>query len=80
LNAAPAQLKWTAIPGVQNYRVVLLNYESAEIANSGFINSAEYSLPQEVRNKLLSGQIYYWRIEYEKAGEKKSKLLHFTIR
>jgi hypothetical protein len=80
LDAAPAQLKWTAIPGVQNYDVALLNYESSTIANSGSINATEYPLPEEVRTKLQSGQIYYWRIEYEKAGEKKSKLLHFTIR
>jgi hypothetical protein len=80
LDAAPSKLKWTAIPGVQNYNVVLLNYESSTIANSGPISSTEYSLPDDVRNKLQSGQLYYWRIEYEKAGEKKSKLLHFTIR
>jgi hypothetical protein len=80
LNAAPAQLNWTAIPGVQNYRVVLLNYESSEISNSGWISSTKYSLPEDVRNKLQSGQIYYWRIEYEKSGEKKSKLMRFTIR
>jgi hypothetical protein len=80
LDKAPEQLKWTAIPGVQNYDVVLLNYESSTIANSGSITSTKYVLPQEIRNKLQSGQIYYWRIEYEKAGEKKSKLLHFTIR
>jgi hypothetical protein len=80
LDAAPAKLKWTAIPGVQNYDVVLLNYESSTIANSGSINSTEYSLPDEIRNKLKAGQIYYWRIEYEHSGEKKSKLLHFNIR
>jgi hypothetical protein len=79
LDAAPAKLKWSAIPGVQNYRVVLLNYESSEIANSGLMSSTEYSLPEEIRNKLQSGQIYYWRIEYEKAGEQKSKLLRFSI-
>jgi hypothetical protein len=80
LDAAPSKLKWSAIPGVQNYRVVLLNYESSEIANSGIMSSTEYSLPAEIRNKLQSGQIYYWRIEYEKVGEQKSKLLHFSIR
>jgi hypothetical protein len=80
LDEAPAKLKWTAISGVQNYDVVLLNYESSTIANSGSTSSTEYSLPDEIRNKLQAGQIYYWRIEYEKAGEKKSKLLHFTIR
>lgn len=80
LPAPPEQLKWTAIPGVQNYDVVLLNYESLTIANSGSISSTEYFLPQETRNKLQAGQIYYWRIDYEKAGEKKSKLLRFTIR
>jgi hypothetical protein len=80
LDAAPAKLKWTAIPGVQNYDVAVLNYESSTIINSGSISSTEYSLPDEVRNKLQSGQLYYWRIEYEQAGEKKSKLLHFNIR
>lgn len=80
LDAAPSKLKWSEIPGSQNYRVVLLNYESSEIANSGLTTSTEYSLPEEIRNKLQSGQIYYWRIEYQKAGEQKSKLLHFSIR
>ncbi|MCI0445212.1 hypothetical protein L0152_18635 [bacterium] len=80
LDAAPAKLKWSEIPGAQNYRVALLNYESSEIANSGLTSSTEYSLPEEIRNKLQSGQIYYWRIEYEKAGEQKSKLLHFNVR
>jgi len=80
LDAAPTKFKWTAIPGVQNYDVVLLNYESSTLANSGSISSTQYSLPDDVRNKLQAGQLYYWRIEYEKSGEKKSKLLHFTIR
>lgn len=80
LSASPGQLKWSAIPGVENYRVVLLNYESSVIAESGSLSSTEFSLTEEIRNKLQSGQIYYWRVEYEKAGEKKSKLLHFTIR
>jgi len=80
LDAAPAKLKWSPIPGVQNYEVALLNYESSTVATSGLLSSNEYSLPGDVRNKLQSAQLYYWRIEYEKAGEKKSKLLHFTIR
>jgi hypothetical protein len=80
LNVAPAELKWTAIPEVQNYHVVLLNYESSTIAESGSISSTEFLVPPEIRNKLQSGQTYYWRIEYEKDGEKKSKLLRFTIR
>jgi hypothetical protein len=79
LDAVPAKLKWSPIPEVHNYRVKLLNYESSLIADSGPITSTEYSLPQEIRSKLQSGQVYYWRVEYEKAGEQKSKLLRFTI-
>jgi hypothetical protein len=80
LTAAPAKLKWSAIPGVQNYRVKLLDYQSALIADSGPISTNEYSLPDEIQRKLQPRQLYYWRIEYEKAGEQKSKLLHFSIR
>ncbi len=80
LDTAPAKLKWSAIPDVQAYRVVLLNYESAVITESGPRSSTEFSLSDEIRNKLQPGQVYYWRIEYERAGEQQSKLLRFSIR
>jgi hypothetical protein len=80
LEEAPQVLEWSAIPGVRTYRIILLRYDFSVLFESSLLSSTSFRISNEVRHELKSGQPYYWRLQYEKDAEEKSKLFRFNIR
>ena len=80
INQPPERLAWSAIEGGLTYRVVLYDFQSTPIWESGPLKESSATLPVAVRQLLLRNQPYYWRIIFEdKIEQRQSELFQFTI-
>jgi hypothetical protein len=62
LDAPPAELSWTAVPGATAYRVTLYDFESTPIWQSPPLSEARAPVPAEVRARLPRGKPIFWRV------------------
>ncbi len=83
ITLAPAQLEWTALPGIGNYQIYLGESESA-VAAAG--NGAPEYLGQivgsayELGTPLTPGHTYFWRVDAVEANEVVPGEVHrFTV-
>src|SRR5262249_49379759 len=80
INDPPQRLAWSAIEGGLTYRVVLYDFQSTPIWESGRLRENSATLPESIRQVLLRNQPYYWRIIFEdKIEQRQSELFQFTI-
>jgi hypothetical protein len=81
LDEAPRELKWSTIESADTHQVSLFDFESTPIWESQ--PSAENSvvLPEPVRQRLVRGQPFYWRVTARRGVELlRSELFQFVIR
>ena len=62
LDAPPAELSWTAVPGATSYRVTLYDFESTPLWQSPPLADARAPIPVEVRARLPRGKLVFWRV------------------
>jgi hypothetical protein len=80
INQPPETLSWAATEGGLTYRVVLYDFQSTPIWESGRLKEGSATLPEAIRQVLLRNQPYYWRIIFEdKIEQRQSQLFQFTI-
>ena len=80
---SPAHLQWSALPGVDTYRVYLGTSRSAVTAANtsspeyaGQVSAPSYALP----GALTSGVTYYWRVDaVTSAGTTPGSVYSFTV-
>lgn len=62
LGAPPEELRWSAVPGARDYRVVLMDHEARTLWTSDPTSSARVRLPADL-TESLRGQTLIWRVE-----------------
>ncbi len=63
LSAPPETLAWSAVAGVQGYRVKLFGADGTPVWASGTLGEATARLPPEVRAGMGGSRSWYWTVE-----------------
>ena len=80
LDAFPEVLAWQAARPGASFRVDLYDFEMTELWKSPILSSSTATIPAEVRERMVRGRRYFWRLSMEKGLERKeSKLFEFSI-
>lgn len=62
LSAPPPRLAWAAMEGAESYEVTIYDAESTPIWKSGPVTGTEIEVPASVRERLVPGRSYLWRV------------------
>jgi hypothetical protein len=76
----PETFSWSAVEGATGYKVVIFDFQSTTVWESGRLRETSIRLPEPVRQRLLRNRPYYWRVIAEDALEQRqSELFQFTV-
>lgn len=84
LAVAPDRLSWSTVstetPEGTAFRVVLYDFESSVLWDSGETSGSSTTIPDEVRGGMIPGKDYFWRVSRRSGlDEERSALLRFQI-
>lgn len=78
---AAIEFHWSQVRGAKHYTLEILDDKLNPLYRKDMIEGESFSLPLNVRDKLNSGQLYFWKVtaEMDEDGQLESVFEKFRI-